>query len=133
MRYYVKWVDKTVAYMDYDEERDLWGMEILHPHLFNGPCPKVFLTDKQVRWWIEKRLVPAYRSDYRKFAEGYGVNIDEPDSRMKLFFATRGTMCTDLNWVAFSEDESFRVSPLYEFGILEDVPREEWEPYYNPN
>lgn len=114
--YYIKHRDTLCAIMEYDDEKDLYSMNIVDLNLFHGYAPKVFLVDALVRKWIEKRLTPPYQKGYAEKMEKLGLDINDPDHRIKLFFLTRACVCDDLCWLAYSEDEPFENSPLYEAG-----------------
>lgn len=113
-RYILKFINKTVGELEYDEDNDLFSMNITNPSYFFGRLDKLFFTDKMVRDWIESRLTPEYQGGYTKFVRSCGLRGDEPNLRWKLFLATRGTNVKDKMWLAFNSNETFETScPWY--------------------
>lgn len=112
-KYYIKNRSKVCAVLTYDDEKDLFAINITERYLFRGYAPKMFLTDELTRKWINKRLTPEYQSGYEKILKKLDININDPDHRMQLFFKTRACKGDDTCWLAFTEDEPWESSPLY--------------------
>lgn len=113
-------MDNKVADLYYDENKDLFSMDIIDTGRWQDMLPKVFFTDKMVRDWIERRLTPEYQGGYddflRRAEEFTGMKFDKSDRnyRIKLFFALKGANAKDEIWVTDKDNVTYEDSPHYD-------------------
>lgn len=111
--WYLKYREKFVATLSYDEDKDMFSLDVERPDLFVGGAEKCFYNDTMCREWFESRLTPQYQGGYVDKMTKLGLDINDPKHRQDLFILSRGFNIKDDMWLADSKDEPFENSPMY--------------------
>ena len=112
-KWYLKFLEHNVGVLIYDEEKDMYSLDISRPDYFKGRLEKCFLNDAMCRNWMESRLTPEYQQGYQLKMKKLGLNPEDPSHRMELFFLTKGCNINDGMWLADHEDDSIELAPFY--------------------